>query len=175
MSIVRRDDTVMNTLGNAIAGANVYVLLQPANVSNLTPLAPIYSDTGGTAASNPQITDGFGHAVEYLNDGQLYTIVYIYPNGMQVVYPDQFVGVAQGAPQTFSGLPSGAIDGSNRTFVILNGSTPLTAIPTQATVWLNFPLIQGLGYVITMIGGQACITFANPPQPGDSLWAQGLL
>lgn len=175
MAIFRRDDTVQNTLGNAISGAKVYVLTQPANVSALTPLAPIYSDTSGTAASNPQITDGFGHAVEYLNDGQLYTIVYVYPNGTQVVYPDQFVGSAAGAPLSFAGVPTGTIDGANSQFTMVNGSTPLTAIPTQATVWLNFPLINGLGYALILSGGQVKIVFANAPQPGDSLYAQGLL
>jgi hypothetical protein len=181
MAIFRRDDTVQNALGNAIAGAQVYVLQQPANVSTLTPLAPIYSDSTGTPASNPQVTDGFGHAVEYLNDGQLYTVVYIYPNGMQVVYPDQFVGSASGAPTAFSGVPTGTIDGTNTVFTMVNGSTPLSSIPSQSTVWLNFPLIQGLGYSLSVVGGQVKITYAVAPQPAsgsdpaDALYAQGLL
>jgi hypothetical protein len=181
MAIYRRDDTVQNTLGNAIAGARVYVLQQPANVSSLTPLAPIFSDSTGTPTANPQITDGFGHAVEYLNDGQLYTIVYVYPNGMQVVYPDQFVGSASGSPTAFAGIPTGTIDGTNRVFTMVNGSTPLAAIPSQSTVWLNVPLINGLGYSLSIVSSQVKITYANAPQPaaggisGDSIYAQGLL
>lgn len=174
MSIFRRDDTVQNTLGNAIAGAAVYVLSQPADVSTLTPLAPVYGDSTGTPAANPQITDGFGHTVEYLNDGQLYTVVYVYPNGVQVIYPDQFVGSGSGASTPFSGVPTGTKDGTNTVFTMVNGSTPLGAIPSQSTVWLNFPLIQGLGYTLAVVSGQVKITFATAPQPTDSLWAQGL-
>lgn len=181
MAIYRRDDTVQNALGNAIAGAQVYVLQQPANVSALTPLAPIYSDNTGTPASNPQTTDGYGHAVEYLNDGQLYTVVYIYPNGQQVIYPDQFVGSASGAPAAFSGVPTGTIDGTNKVFTMVNGATPLASIPSQSTVWLNFPLGPGLGYALSVVGGQVKITYANAPQPpsggspGDFIYAQGFL
>jgi hypothetical protein len=175
MAIYRRDDTVTNTLGNAIAGARVYVLQQPANVSALTPLAPVYSDSIGTPTTNPQVTDGYGHAVEYLNSGQLYTVVYVYPNGTQVVYPDQFVGSASGAPTAFAGVPTGTINGTNTVFTMVNGSTPLVAIPTQSTVWLNVPLIQGLGYSLAVVSGQVQITYANAPQTGDSPYAQGIL
>src|SRR5271168_2503 len=98
MSIIRRDDTVANTLGESIAGALVYYLgPQPVNLTELTPLLPVYSDTSGTTASNPQYTDGYGHAVAYLNDGALFTCVYVYPNGTTIVYPDQFVGNSSGS------------------------------------------------------------------------------
>jgi hypothetical protein len=181
MSILRRDDTIQNTLGNAIAGAKVYYLTQPANVSALTPPAPVYSDIEGTPAANPQISDGFGHAVAYLNDGQLYTVVYVYPNGTTVVYPDQFVGASAGAAVPFSGIPTGTIDGSNTVFTMVNGSTPLATIPTLSFVWLNFDLIPGYGYTLSVVGGQVKITFAQPPQPAsgsiaaDAIWAQGIL
>lgn len=176
MAILRRDDTVTNTVGNAIPGADVYYLTQPADIATLTPLAAVYSDSTGTAASNPQETDGTGHAVAYLNDGQLYTVVYVYPNGYQVVYPDQFVGSPSGAVTTFSGILSGAIDGTNTVFTLTNNGTHLTVSPTQALVWLNFPLIQGLGYTLSGV----TVTFANPPQPAsgsipaDSIYAQGI-
>jgi len=175
MSILRRDDTVTNTLGNAIAGASVYVLTQPADVSTLTPLAPVYSDGSGTPAANPQISDGFGHTAEYLNDGQLYTVVYVYPNGAQQVYPDQFVGSSSGAPVPFSGVPTGTKDGTNKVFTMVNGSTPLGVIPTLSFVWINFSLIPGLGYSLSVVGGEVKITFATAPASTDALWAQGIL
>jgi hypothetical protein len=161
MAIIRRDDVVSNTLGNAIAGAKVYYLApQPANVAALTPLATVYSDTSGTVAANPQITDGFGHAVAYLGDGALYTVVYVYPNGTQIVYPDQFVGSSSGSPTPFSGIPSGTIDGVNRVFTI-------PRVLNSATVWLNFPLIPGLGYTIAAGGPGMIITYAQAPQPAS--------
>lgn len=176
MSILRRDDTVTNTLGNAIAGAKVYYLgPQPVNLSALTPLLAVYSDTVGTPATNPQVTDGFGHAVAYLNTGALFTCVYVYPNGTQVVYPDQFVGSSSGAPTAFAGVPTGTVNGTNTVFTMVNGSTPLAVIPTQSTVWLNFPLILGLGYTLSVVTSQVKITFATAPKTGDSLYAQGLL
>lgn len=176
MSILRRDDSVVNTLGNAIAGAEVYYLgPQPVDVATLTPLLPVYGDTSGTPATNPQITDGFGHAVAYLNDGALFTAVYIYPNGMQVVYPDQFVGASSGGSTPFSGVPQGTIDGTNKVFTMVNGNTPLGSIPLQSSVAVNFPLIPGLGYTLAVVAGEVQITFANAPQTGDALWAQGLL
>jgi hypothetical protein len=152
MSILRRDDTVTNALGNAISGAMVYYLTQPADVSALTPLADVYSDTTGTT----------GHAVAYLNGGQLYTIVYAYPNGQQVIYADQFVGSSSGAPTPFGEVPTGTINGTNCIFSISKSLS-------QATVWLNFPLIPGLGY--TLVG--TVLTYANAPQIGDSLYVQG--
>lgn len=175
MAILRRDDTIQNTLGHAIAGASVVYLTQPANTSALTPLANVYSDTTGTPTTNPQITDGYGHAAAYLNDGQLYTIVYVYPNSTKVIYPDQFVGSSSGAPTPFSGIPSGTIDGTNTVFTMVNGSTPLTSIPTISFVWTNFDLINGLGYALSVVGGQVKITFATAPQIGDAIFAQGLL
>lgn len=162
MAILRRDDTATNTLGNAISGVSVYYLTQPANIASLTPLATVYSNTSGTSALNPQVTDGTGHAVGYLADGQLYTIVYVYPNGIKVTYPDQFVGSASGGPTPYGAVPSGAIDGTNRIFTIGRSLT-------QATVWNNFPLIPGLGYVLS----GTTITYASAPQVGDSLYVQG--
>lgn len=172
MSILRRDDSIVNTLGNAIAGAMVYYLTQPTNLPALTPLASVFSDSTGTAAANPQITDGFGHAVAYLNDGQLYTIVYVYPNGTMVVYPDQFVGSSSGAPTPFGAVPTGTIDGSNKVFTI-------NRVLSSATVWFNVPLIPGLGYTIAAGGPGMIITYAQAPQPAaggspaDALYVQG--
>lgn len=184
MSILRRDDTVVNTVGTAIPGAQVYYLTQPANVGALTPLATVYKDTSGTPANNPQETDGFGHAVAYLQNGQLYTVVYLYPNGTQVVYPDQSLGDASGGTvfTIFAGTPSGVIDGVNKTFTLTNGGTPLTVIPAQLFATFNGVLLTpGLGYTVALAGGQARITYANAPQPtsggipGDNIYAQGLV
>jgi len=181
MSIIRRDDTVVNTLGHAISGAACYYLTQPANTTTLTPLASVYSDTTGTPAANPQITDGYGHAVAYLSDGQLYTVVYVYPNGTKVIYADQFVGSTSGAPTAFKGTPIESVDGTRTVFTMTNGTTPLTSIPTFDLVWNNFDLIDGLGYALSIVSGQVKITFAVAPQPpsggvdGDALFWKGLL
>jgi|ERR1044071_2507601 hypothetical protein len=172
MSIVRRDDTCQNTLGTAIPGTKVYYLTQPANTDALTPLASIYSNTSGSPAANPQIADGFGHAVAYMNDGQLYTIVYVYPTGTKVIYPDQFVGASAGGVTPFAAVPSGVIDGTNRIFTI-------NRVLNSATVWLNVPLIPGIGYTLVPGGPGMILTYAVAPQPtvggspGDNIYVQG--
>lgn len=169
MAILRRDDTCQDNTGNAIAGASVYYLNQPANTTTLTPLATVYSNTTGTPASNPQTSDGSGHAVAYLNSGQLYTIVYVYPNGTQVIYPDQFVGSPSGASTAFGPVvPTGTIEGTNRVFTL-----PFT--PSLLFLWDNFPLAQGVGYTTSVIAGTFTITTATAPQVGDTFIAQGLI
>lgn len=167
----RRDDWVFNNFIQAIANANVTYYTQPS----LAP-ATVYNDANGDIVANPQITDGFGHAVAYLAAG-IYTITY---SGQQIItltLPDQQVGAAGGGGSVtvFSGTPTGTIDGTNRVFTIVNVSTPLTALPTQITAWLNFPLIQGTGYTLAVVAGQLQITYAVAPQTGDTLYAQGIV
>lgn len=89
MAFSRFDITVQNGVGEAIPGAKVYFLTQPADVDTLTPLATIYSDSIGTPETNPQDTDGLGHAVAYVDGSQLYTIVTVSHATGTVVYPDQ--------------------------------------------------------------------------------------
>lgn len=168
MAILRRDDTVQDATGRALAGALVYVLTQPANVPALTPLANVFSNTSGTAAANPQTTDGFGHSVEYLDNSQLYTVVYVHPLIGQVVYPDQDLGNGGGGSTPFSLVPAGAINGSNTIFTL-----PIT--PALLFLMLNGNVLTpGLGYTIS---GNT-ITMASPPQAGeepDELFAQGII
>jgi hypothetical protein len=176
MTIARRDDTLQNTLGQCISGAQCYFLLQPADTNALTPLANVYSDTAGTVAANPQISDGFGHVVAYLTVGPLYTVVYKYPNGFQEVYPDQLVGGGSGGGgggiSPFAAIPDGTIDGTNQTFTI-------PQVLVQWTVWNNYPLVPGVGFTITVGAPGMIIIYAVAPQPpsdgnpGDSLYVQG--
>jgi hypothetical protein len=167
MSILRRDDTVTNTLGNAIAGAKVYYLEQPADVSALTPLAAVYADMTGTPVSNPQESDGFGHVVAYLNSGVFFTVVYVYPNGSQQVYADQFVGGTPGnnltpvQVSTGAGTITGAIPGSTFT---LPSSPMANTIILQANGQV---LTLGLGYNISGV----VVTLARALQSGDNLAA----
>lgn len=188
MAIARDDRTLTDAQGRALAGASVYWCLQPAvapSVAPPSPLATIYTDITGTVPeTQPVLTDGFGHAWAYMDDSPLYTLVFYHPlfGANPVVWPDQHLGSGGGGTtvSAFAGTPTGTIDGTNTIFTVVNGSIPLTSFPTQMTAWLNFSQIPGLGYNLTLVGGQLKITYAQPPQPAsgsipaDALYAQGI-
>lgn len=160
MPILRRDDTVQTAQGWAVAGAQVYYLTQPANTTALTPLATVYSDLAGDVGVNPQITDGFGHAVAYLDNSQLYTIVWKSPVIGQIIYTDQNVGNAVSSLTTSQQVPSGAIDGTNVTFTLAGLAPVLVLIQFNSAL-----LIQGIGFTLS----GTTITLAQAPQSGDVL------
>ena len=193
MSLARDDRFVTDAQGRALAGALVFWCTQPAAVGSTpppSPLASLFTDlTGDTPLAQPVLTDGFGHADAYMDPSVLYTIAVYHPlfGPNPVVLPDQSIGGGGGGGgggntvTPFAGSPTGTINGTNKVFTIVNGSTPLTAIPAQITVWLNFPLILGLGYTLAVVSGQLQVTFANAPQPAaggnpaDALYAQGFI
>lgn len=167
MALLRRDDTVVNALGNAISGATCYYLGQPANLDALTPLLSIYSDSAGTSEANPQVTDGLGHAVAYLSDGALFTVVYVYPNNAMVVYPDQYVGGTPGNAITPVSASSGA--------GTITGAIPGSVFTLPSTPMANTLLLQVNGQVLTQNLGYtlagAVVTLAQALQNGDSIAA----
>lgn len=129
------------------------------------------------------LTDGFGHAWAYMDDSVLYTVVIWHPLFGQypVVLPDQSIGGGAGggnALTPFAGTPLGTINGTNTVFTVtLDGVNPLLELPSQITAWLNFPLVQGVGYTLSQPGGAGTnveITYTVAPQPGDTIYAQGL-
>lgn len=172
MSLYRRDDFVTTTQGQAVAGAEVWYCSQPATVNPLppSPLANIYSDSSGTPATNPQITDGNGHVAVYLESG-LYTVVIFGELIGTLVYEDQAVGSSVGAPTPFSGKLSGTQDGVNKAFYFTNNGAALPSNPVDWIVWNNFPLIEGSPSGYTTNGTQ--VIFENAPAPSDQLYGQG--
>lgn len=167
--IIRVDRVVQTAQGQAVAGAQFYVLAQPADVDTLTPLANVYSSTGGAPATNPQITDGLGQVGFYLDNSQLYTFVVVSPFLETQSYPDQSPGNSPSGSTPFSQVPAGAIDGTNVTFT-------LTVSPTLLYLQYNQGvLVPGVGYTTAVVDGVFTITLAIAPQPGDSLYGSGLL
>ena len=180
MAIARDDRYVTDAQGRALAGAQVYWCTQPASTASNppSPLATIYTDiAGGTTEAQPVLTDGFGHAYAYMEDSVLYTVVVWHPlfGSLPVVLPDQSLSGSSGNAMTpFGGVPSGTIDGTNKVFTY---AVPLN--PSQVTVWLNYPLVTGVGYTTSWASGTLTITYATAPQPAsggtaaDSLYVQG--
>ena len=164
----RRDDFVVSPVGiyGAIPNVAVTYFIQPA----LT-LATVYSDsTGVTPITNPQFTDGIGHAFAYMATG-IYTITYSGPQIVTLTLPDQEVPPGGGGTSItpFAGVLNGTLDGVNRVFTITNGGTPIAVTPAQITVWDNFPLVLNVGFTISGVH----VIFTSAPQVGDTLFSQG--
>jgi hypothetical protein len=100
--------SLQTALGQAVAGAEVYFLTQPANVQTLSPQASVYSSATGGAVSQPVLTNGFGECSAYLTPG-IYTVVYVSPLTGTISYPDQNIAVGGGTPGsvTFDEIGSG--------------------------------------------------------------------
>ena len=99
MAYFRSDGWVKSVLGQAIAGAQIYVCTQPADVSYVPPIpqAAIYSDSEGLLPiTQPLATDGFGHYDFYVAYGT-YTVVVVTGGNIQQVYPDQTIGFTGGS------------------------------------------------------------------------------
>jgi hypothetical protein len=166
----RSDGWVKTTQGPAVPGAQIYVCLQPANVTppitpprtlpvpwaGPNPQALIYSDEGLTPITQPIITDGFGHYDFYILPG-LYTVVVMYNNVVQQVYVDQSVG------NVGSSLGSSVLFSTNGT-------------PNFNQLVQN--LVQGTGVIIstdnlgnTTISGQATApVLPTPTTARFSMW-----
>jgi hypothetical protein len=156
--------------------------MQPAttNVNPPSPLATVYTDlTGDTPIIQPVLTDGFGHSDAYMDDTTLYTVVIWHPlfGENPVVLKDQAPSNSGGGSAgltAFSGTPSGPINGSNTVFTFAVPQNPV-----QVIVWLNFPLVVGVGYTVSWVSGTLTITYANAPQPSsgstpaDVVYVQG--
>jgi len=93
-NLYRQNLWVKTAQGPALAGAQVWVCTQPANVASAppSPLANCFSDPGGLVPiSFPLFTDGFGFTDFYTLPG-LYTIVIAYNNVIQEILPDTSLG-----------------------------------------------------------------------------------
>ncbi len=178
MTILRRDDWLTTPQGQALAGAEVYYLTQPATTTSYppSPVAAVYSNSSGTTAANPQITDGNGHAAAYLAEGQLYTVAFYHPllgDGLLVLEDQALSGGASSGSVTPFSLTSadggiiGTINGANCTFTLSITPTLLTLVRNVGT------LVPGVGYSTATVNGVFTITFAAAPQVGDTLYAFG--
>lgn len=76
--------------GQAVGGAQVYFLTQPANTSTLTPQAQVYSSSTGGTVNQPIFTNGQGTCSAYLSPGT-YTVCYVSPYTGTQCTPDQSV------------------------------------------------------------------------------------
>jgi hypothetical protein len=175
----RADGWVKSVQGPAIPGAQIYVCLQPANVTppitpprtlpvpwvGPNPQALIYSDAGTTPIVQPIITDGFGHYDFYTLPG-LYTVVVMYGNKVQQFYIDQSIGNVGSSSSSLllstNGTPNfnqslqNLVQGAGVTIVTDNfGNTTITGSGGSGITYPGNPLVflNGTG------------VFSVPPYP----------
>ena len=115
-TLFRADGWVKSVQGQAIAGAQVYICLQPADSSFLPPipLASIFADPAGALPiTQPIFTDGFGHYSYYAASGIPYTEVVVNNGNLQVSYPYQIPMGASLSPflPPFTGDPTQFLNG----------------------------------------------------------------
>jgi hypothetical protein len=163
MAPIRQDFTLITALGTAVSGASIWVCSQPANTGTLppSPLANIYSDSAGAnPITQPLQTNGFGQADAYMAPG-VYTFVYFSDVTQELVYIDQTV-VNSATPAVNEVVPTGAVNGSNVTFIL--PSAPTNYLQLFLNGVLQLPTTN-----YTIAGNN--ITMNVPPFTGSQLYA----
>lgn len=128
-SYFRYDTWVKTAQGPAVAGAQIYVCGQPANVATAppSPLSLIYADNAGLVPIiQPILTDGFGHADFYVLAGT-YTVVVAYGAVIQQVYIDQSIAESGTIPITIA-LETNGVPNGNQTLQNLVAGTGITIV-----------------------------------------------
>jgi hypothetical protein len=101
--------------GQAIAGAQVYFLTQPANTTALTPLATVYGSSTGGVVTNPVPTNQQGTCAAYLTPGS-YTVCYKSQYTGVICQTDQIItsptGGGSGITQLTGAVTAGPGSGS---------------------------------------------------------------
>jgi hypothetical protein len=198
MSTFRFDGIVINAIGEAVPGAEVYVCTQPATTSVIppSPMASLFTDSTGTVPlANPVTVDGNGNYFFYVATGT-YTLVYFDPfNRIPTqVFPDQAVltpgggtvtsialtmpaefSVA-GSPITTSGTFAVSKSNQNANLVYAGPSSGGAAAATfRALVTADLP--AGVGSVTSValtLTGSALLTLAVSGSPITTSGTLGL-
>lgn len=171
---VRGDFSLTTATGQAVSGASVYVLSQPASTTTFTPTINLFGSLTGSGSAtcgssggqinNPLTTDQFGHACAYFSPGT-YTVCYVSPLVGQQCYLDQsYSSGSGGVPPQISPEELGTyyyVDGFPTSCTIGGTSytTQLdcawyTALATLATAITNPTVVVGTNTYTTCAGLQ---------------------
>ena len=147
MSTFRFDGIVINAIGEAVPGAEVYICTQPAttNVIPPSPLASLSTDsTGTTPLANPVTVDGNGNYFFYVATGT-YTLVYFDPfNRIPTqVFPDQAVLTPGGGTVTSIALTTPAELSVSGSPILTSGTIALTWANQNANLVFAGPVSGG--------------------------------
>jgi hypothetical protein len=176
----------LTVTGFGLSNVNFQVLGSFDNGATFYPLLvwPIYSPTSASTTANANSNNVFQFSLANVTHIQIVT------TGTFTATQVQFLLTASPNTQAKSGggggggggstvIPlggtlQGTVDGSNRTFTLLQGGTPLTYIPDVLFVWRNIPLVQSVGFSIAIVSGVVKVTYTDPPTSTDTLSWIGL-
>jgi hypothetical protein len=148
----RRDEEVVDSMGNAVMGVQIAVASQPANTSVFppTPSVKLFADSVGTPLRiNPPQSDAYGRVSYYALPG-VYTVCYFSP---QIATPTQTLVLTDQIISTETNLPS---FNSDSTF---NGT--ITPAPNGVTVGFNLSAAPAPpSSLILMVNGQVINAYA---------------
>lgn len=147
MNFYRSDLWVKLVSGQAVPGAQVYVLSQTNGPANVTPpitpprtipvpfvpnpQAQVYSDQGFTPIVQPIVSDGFGHADFYTLPG-LYTVAIFSGGKLQQFYIDQTVGNSGSAGTSAVLLQTNGSPNFNQGVLNLTQGSNITLTPDNS-------------------------------------------
>ena len=193
-TFLRFDGWVKTALGQAVAGAAVFICDQPANVTQPvdakgrpvrtwqpTPQSTIFADVNGLIPiTQPIMTDGFGHYDAYIASGA-YTIIVMDMGKLQQVYLDQ---VPMGGTPGIAGNLLGDVTGP----IVATVVGGLQTVPIDPTAPTNLQVLQYHSssgkWVPTTFSGSGTVTSVamtgdgtvfNTTVPGSPITAAGIL
>ena len=170
-TLFRRDEVVVDSMGNPISGVKIGLATQPANTEQFPPSPPVqlYSGPSSTdAIFAPPETDGNGMASYYVAQPGVYTVCYYSTQitGQQIVLVDQVISAPYNG-QIFNndssalGTITGSINSVNTSFELSAAPTP----PASLILMLNGIVQLRYSFSGTSIG------LETPPNPGDVITA----
>ena len=143
----RSDGWVKSVIGQAVAGAQIYVCSQPADISFVPPLPQValFADASGvTTLAQPVITDGFGHYDFYVPYGT-YTVVIVNGGKIQQVYADQTIGFSGGGAVSSVFGRLGNVDAQTGDYSVsqITGAAPLNSPNFTGAIQIVNAVISG--------------------------------
>lgn len=186
-NVYRRDECVVDSMGNPLSGVRIFLCNQPCNPGYTpafngqpaiipNPLANVYADSAGAkfldqiTAGQQLMTDAYGRCSYFAAQG-IYTCVYWSPQintpTLEIVLPDQIIvppvyGADFNSDSSANGTIHPAPDGVNRAFDL----SQIPNVPNSLVIAVNG--ITQTGWTLVY----ATVSLLEAPQPGDVITAR---
>jgi hypothetical protein len=172
-NLYRRDEEIVDAMGNPLSGVAVYLCSQPANTSTIppAPIVRLFADAAGKIPlTRPPQTDAYG-ACEYYAPAGIYTVVYYSTQiaGQTLVLIDQILQGPAPLPTQYNadsstaGTISPLPDGIETQF-------NLSAVPSPSQS-LVFSINGLVVSAYTLLPGLLTVVLPTAPHAGALLMA----